>query len=165
MRTATVFHPLYVTHVQPSANGTQTARCKIYRADQTGARPGWEPGIGTTTSGDEQIWEGACRVQPNIDWRARTRDVQGEWDATMATRINIPMHKNEFGAVLDVDGNIVTYAPDPVFAFGDIVVVTEVNGPGQRTLLDKRYTVRMALPSTNMWVHDLLCDVGTTLHG
>lgn len=165
MRTPTVFHPQYITHAMPSVNGTQLAHAKVYRADQTGNRPGWEAGVGNTASGDIQIWEGPCRVQANIDWRARTRDVQGEFDATMATRIQLPMLRNEFGATLNTDGSIDTYAPDPKFAFGDIVIVTEVHGPGQRTLLEKRYTVRNALPSTNMWLHDLLTDVGTSLHG
>lgn len=163
MRTPTVFHPLYITHVMPSVNGTQLARARVYR-NSTG-RPQWEPGVGNVASGDVQIWEGPCRVQANIDWRARTRELQGEFDATMATRIQLPMNHNEFGAVLNTDGTINTYAPDPSFAFGDIVEVTEVNGPGQETLLHKRYTVRNALPSTNMWVHDLLTDVGTSLHG
>jgi hypothetical protein len=162
MRQATVFHPLYYTHPMPSVNGFDTAHGKVYR---NSGRPEWEPGVGNTSSGDQQIWEGPLRVQPNIDWRARTRDVQGEYDATMATRITLPMLRNEYNATRDANNNIVTYSPDPVFAFGDVVEVTTVSGPGQRTLLKKRYTVRNALPSTNMWEHDLLTDVGTTLHG
>lgn len=163
MRTPTVFHPQYMTHVAPSVNGTMIAYGKIYRSNAS--LPDWEPGVGNVTDPYLQIWEGNMRVQPNIDWRARTREFQGEYDATMATRFNLPFHKNMWGAVLNADGTVNTYAPDPKFAFGDIIEVTVVNGPGQRTLLGKRYTVRMALPSTNMFQHDLLTDVGTSLHG
>lgn len=163
MRTPSVFDPRYIAHVQPTINSTMLARATVRRPNAE--RPGWEPGVGNTTSAYVQIWAGACRVQPNIDWRARVRDFQGEYDATMAVRINLPMHKNELGAVRDALGNILTYADDPEFALGDVVELTELAGPGQRTLLGKAFTVRNALPSTTMFQHNLLCDVGTTFHG
>lgn len=131
----------------------------------TGQETTWVAGVGNQDNAYEQVWEGRLRVQPNIDWRARARNFAGEFDATMATRISLPMHENRFGAVFNPDGSVKTYAPDPVFSLGDVVVVTQVNGQGQRTLLGKRYTVRNALPSTNMWEHDLLTDVGTSIHG
>jgi hypothetical protein len=162
MRRGGVFDPRMVKHVQPSLNTTLKAKAKIYRP---GARPEWEPGMGNKEPTDTQIWAGDVRVQPNIDWRARVRDFGGEYDATMAVRFDLPMHKNEYGATFDTDGKVIHFADDPVFAFGDRIVVTELAGPGQRTLLDKVYTVRNALPSTTMFQHNLLCDVGTSFHG
>jgi hypothetical protein len=121
--------------------------------------------VGNQAPTDTQIWAGDVRVQPNIDWRARVRDFDGEYDATMAVRFDLPMHKNEFGATFDSNGKVIHFADDPVFAFGDRIVVTDLAGPGQRTLLNKVYTVRNALPSTTMFQHNLLCDVGTSFHG
>lgn len=163
MRTPTVFDPRFITHMMPTVNSTFVARARVYRAQST--RPNWEPGVGNVDGTYEPIWEGPCRVQPNIDWRARTRDNEGEIDATMAVRIDLPMMRNEYGATLDASGKIVTYADDPEFTFGDTLEVTVPAGPGQGTLLRKHFTVRNALPSTTMWHHNLLCDVGTTRHG
>lgn len=163
MRRGGVFDPRYVSHVQPTLNTTLPAKCAIYRP--TTERPGWEPGVGNTDGAFVQIWAGDCRVQPNINWRARVRDFEGEYDATMAVLFVLPMHKNEFGATLGPDGKIIDYSNDPEFALGDSIVLTRTSGPGQRTLLDKRYTVRNALPSTDMFQHALLTDVGTSLHG
>lgn len=163
MRRGGVYHPKYIQHVQPSVNTTMRAKCVIFR--QGGDRDQWVPGQGNVARDLPQIWAGSCRIQPNIDWRARVRDFEGEYDATMAVRFDLPMHKNEFGAVLDADGKIVTYADDPVFEFGDLIEVTQIAGPGQHTLLDKSFVVRNALPSTEMFQHNLLCDVGTSLHG
>lgn len=163
MRRGGVFDPRFVPHVQPTVNGTMVAKCAVYRPNSD--RPEWTPGVGNTDASVDQIWAGTCRVQPNIDWRARVRDFEGEYDATMAVRINLPMKHNEFGATLDSDNNIVAYADDPEFALGDRVVMTELGGPGQETLLNKVFTVRNALPSTTMFEHNLLCDVGTSLHG
>jgi hypothetical protein len=157
-----VFDPRFIQHVQPTVNSLSVARVKVSRA--ASSRPDWEPGVGNVNDPFQQIWEGPGRVQPNIDWRARTRDFQGEWDATMAVRIDLPMGVNEFGATF-VDGVLIAYNTDPAFAFGDIVEVITIAGPGQETLLGKKYTVRTALPSTTMWQHNLLCDVGTSLHG
>jgi hypothetical protein len=163
MRKPTTFDPRYLTHARPAVNGFMLAYGQVFKP--TGEEVKWVPGQGNLDNAYTLVWEGRLRVQPNIDWRARSRDFAGEWDATMATRINMPMHENYFGAVLNQDGTVKTFAADPVFALGDVVVVTKVNGQGQRTLLNKRYTVRNALPSTNMWEHDLLTDVGTSIHG
>lgn len=163
MRRGSVFDPRFITHVQPTVNGFMTARCKVFRPNQN--RPGWVPGVGNTDGAFDQIWEGICRAQPNIDWRARVRDFEGEYDATMAVRIDLPMNMNEYGATRDVNGNITRYGADPNFALGDLVNIVKVAGPGQDTLLNKEFTVRNALPSTTMFQHNLLCDVGTSLHG
>lgn len=158
-----MFHPRYITHMMPTVNATMLARCRVFRARET--RPEWKQGVGNQDGTYEVIWEGPCRVQPNIDWRARVRDNEGEIDATMAVRIDLPMLKNEHGAELDSNGNVLTYGDDPAFAFGDAVEIIATAGPGQQTLMGKHFTVRNALPSTNIWQHNLLCDVGTTLHG
>lgn len=163
MRRGSVFDPRMIDHVQPTVNSLLPARCQVFRPN--GTRPGWEPGVGNTPGAFDQIWEGDCRVQPNIDWRARVRDFEGEYDATMAVRFNLPFHKNEFGATRDANNKIIEYANDPEFALGDSIVVLSLGGPGERTLLDKRFTVRNALPSTTMFQHNLLTDVGTSLHG
>jgi hypothetical protein len=163
MRAPTTFDPRYLTHTRPTLRGFMLAYGQVFRPN--GQETTWVAGQGNQDNAYVLIWEGNLRIQANIDWRARARNNNGEFDATMATRINLPMHENHYGAVLNTDGTVQTFAPDPVFAFGDVVVVTQVNGQGQRTLLGKRYTVRMALPSTNMWEHDLLTDVGTSIHG
>lgn len=163
MRKGGVFDPRRIAHVQHSINTTLVARAAIFRPNPE--RPGWEPGVGNTDAAFTQIWEGRCRVQPNIDWRARVRDFEGEYDATMAVRFNLPFNRNEFNAVRDTNGIITHFAQDPVFALGDTVRVLAIAGPGQETLLGKSYTVRNALPSSDMFAHNLLCDVGTSLHG
>lgn len=163
MRRGGVYDPRFIQRMMPVASSLASlARCTIFRPD--GERPTWTPGVGVSDS-SEQIWAGVCRVQPNMDWRARVRDFDGEYDATTAVRIDLPMNKNEFGATLDANNNIVAYSPDPIFALGDHVIIVTVVGPGQETLLDKTFTVRNALPSTTMFQHNLLCDIGTSLHG
>lgn len=162
MKVGTVFHPRYPYHARPVANGRMTATIEVYATN--GQHEEWEPGVGMVNPGRTLIWKSKGSVQPNIDWRARTRDHAGEFNATMAVRFDLPIGMNEVGAV-KVDGKIVSYGPDPVFALGDIVIVTESPVSGTESLIGREYTVRNALPSSYMWQHNLLCDVGTNING
>jgi hypothetical protein len=162
MRVGGFFHPKYVTHVRPVVESSQIARAEVYKP--TGQHPQWVAGEGMKDNMLELVWQGAARVQPNIDWRARVRDVAGEFDATMAVRIQLPIGKNEFGGVKE--GNEwVSYGIDPIFSLGYVVRVVGTPVTGSEILQHRDYTVRNALPSSNQWVHNLLCDVGTNPNG
>lgn len=164
MRRTAVYDPRFIRSMQPAAIGLASLiRCAVFRT--IGDRPGWVAGSGNTPDTVTKLWEGFCRVQPMIDMRARAGDFAGEYDAVEAVRFNLPFERNEFGATLDINNKIVTYGDDPVFAYGDMIDVTQVFNPGQQVLLPKRFTVRNALSSTTALQHDLLCDVGASLHG
>jgi len=109
----------------------------------------------------ELVWRGYGRVQPNKDWRARTRNHANEFNATHAMRVQIPINKNLLGAVYDVDGNIVSYGIEPIFAKDFVLRVMEAGVSGTEELVGVPLTVRNALNSSTPWVHNLLCDAGT----
>lgn len=163
MRNPSVFDPRYFTHLRPTVNSTQIGRVEVFRP--TGEHPGWERGVGNLDNAFELVWRSNGRVQPNIDWRARVREFSGEFDATMAVRIQLPIGQNEIGATYDANGAVIQYGPEVEFAMGYVVRVLETPVSGTSDLLNRDYTVRNALPSTNMWLHNLLCDVGTNPNG
>lgn len=162
MRTATVFDPRYFYHARPTVESTQIAHIEVF--EPTGAHADWTPGTGPGAGMNNPwnlVWRGQGRIQPNKDWRARAREAAGEFTATHAVRIQLGIGKNEFGAVLDDDDNIVTYGADPAFALGWRVHVVEVPISGAENLIDKDYIVRNAIVSSNTWSYRLLCDTDT----
>jgi hypothetical protein len=159
MRAGGFFHPNYATHVRPTVNSSQIARVEVFKP--TGEHPSWEPGVGMENNLLELVWLGQGRVQPNIDWRARVRNFSGEYDATHAVRVQLPIGKNEFGGE-KINGEWVKYGEDPNFSMGYVVRVKETPVAGTELLFGRDYTVRNALPSSNMWLYNLLCDTGTT---
>lgn len=160
MRAGSVFHPLYFYHARPTVNSTMVARVEIWRP--TGEHSKWVPGEGQTGGRFEKVWAGNARLQPNKDWRARARDFEGEFVAQQAVRIQIPIGKNEVGAVLDANDKIIEYGDDPDFGAHYRVYVTETPVKGTEFLMNKTFIVRNALRSTNTWLYNLLCDSDTT---
>lgn len=161
MRAGGVFHPDYFYHIRPSVNSTQIARAKVYAP--TGERANWTPGVGIPVNTTKVlVWEGYARFQPNRDWRARPRNHAGEHVSTHAIRVQLPIGQNEFGAVLDADDNIISYGEDPIFESGFWVEAVDVPVTGSDALENlQNLVVRNALRSSNSWLYNLLCDVGT----
>lgn len=162
-RTLGAFHPQFFYHARPVVESTMLAGVNIYRP--TGNQSTWTPGEGMSTDAYELVWMGDARIQPNKDWRARDREFAGEFDATHAVRIQIPMQKNRLGAVVDTDGRIISYGPEVEFHKDFYVKVTATYVKGTEELINTRYTVRNAVNSSNAWVHNLLCDTGTKSAG
>jgi hypothetical protein len=154
-----VFHPLFAYHPRITVEGSQQTLVEVYAP--TGERAEWVPGAGMTDNTLELVWRGYARVQPNIDWRARPRDHGNEFDAVHAVRIQLGIGKNLYGAELDVDGGVVAYGPDPLFAKDFIVKVIEAPVTGTEGLLGRSFAVRNALTNDKTWQYNLLCDVGT----
>lgn len=162
MRTSTVFDPRYFYHARPTVEGTQIAHIEI--SEPTSLPAQWTPGVGMSNPWTLR-WKGQARVQPNKDWRARQREVSGEFTATHAVRIQMGIGKNELGAVrvdpLDPNSEILSYGPDPAFGLGWRVHVVEVPLEGADNLLTRDYVVRNAIVSSNTWAYRLLCDTDT----
>lgn len=157
-----VFHPRFFYHARPTVESTMLARVEIYRP--TGKQSNWTPGEGMSNDAYELVWVGDARIQPNIDWRAREREFAGEFDATHAVRVQVPMQRNELNAV-KVNGEYVSYSPDPEFYKDFVVKVVASYVKGTDKLVGMKYTVRNAINSSNAWVHNLLCDTGTKTGG
>jgi hypothetical protein len=136
-----------------------TARVEVFKP--TGEFPGWVEGEGMKDTMLELVWRGPARIQPNIDWRARVRDVGSEFNATMAVRFNLPVGKNELNGVVDDVGHWIAYGPDPSFGIGYVVRVIDAPVAGTQLLYGRDYTVRNALPGSEQWAYNLLCDTGT----
>lgn len=162
MRTGGVFHPDFFYAPRRTTGTTQLAGVEIYDLD--GTTPGWEPGVGNLPSGAKLIWKSEARVQPNKDWRARPREVQYEYDATHAIRVQVPIGKNLAGAKYEDPNDplkITEYGPDVDFIKD--MVVRVVSGPvqGFETSLGDEFTIRNAHQSQNLWLYNLLCDTKT----
>lgn len=134
------------------------ARVTVFQP--TGETPEWDGGDGLTGAFWNRVWFGQARIQPNKDWRARPKEVGGVFDATQAVRVQIPIGKNELGAV-KVDGKFVTYGIDPEFAKDFRVDIDFMPTTGSKVMETKQLIVRNALISSNAWAYNLLCDVGT----
>lgn len=158
MRRGGAFHPQFFYHARPVIDSLMIARVQVSKP--TGELASWT-GTGMTNNAYEVVWEGHARIQPNKDWRARTREFAGEFDATQAIRVQLPVAQNELGAVRDDKGKIVSYGPDPEFAKDYIVQVIDSRVKGTERLEGGQYTVRNAISSSNAWVYNLLCDTGT----
>lgn len=154
-----IFHPLFAYHPRAALAGSQQTLVEVYRP--TGGVAEWTPGVGMANNTIELVWRGYARVQPNIDWRARTRDHGNEFNAIHAVRIQLSIGKNLFGATLDTNGKVTAYGVDPEFAKDFVVRVVESDVSGTQALLGKDFVVRNALTNDQAWLYNLLCDTGT----
>lgn len=150
MRKGGVFHPKFFYHARPVVNSVMMATVEIYRP--TGEMPEWDGGTGMANNMFTLIWRGKARIQPNKDWRARPREFAGEFTATQAVRIQVPIGGNELGEDIE-------------FRKDDEVVAVELDVIGGEQIVGNRYFVRNALTSSNLWVFNLLCDVDTKSGG
>lgn len=160
MRTGGVFHPNFFYAPRPTLKTTQLVEVNIYKIAPNGGE--WTPGVGNTGPKDTLVWNGKGRVQPNKDWRSRPREVQYEYDAVQAVRVQIPIAQNLVGAVWDPDENRYTsYGPDPEFVKDMRVEI--VDGPvlGFESSDGKDLWIRNAVQNQNLWLYNLLCDVKT----
>lgn len=160
MRGGGVFHPDFFYKPRRTTDTTQLVKLEIYSLKVETS--GWQPGVGLVPNGDTLLWQGKGRVQPNKDWRARPREVQFEYDAVQAVRIQIPIGKNLLGATFDpVKKRYTAYGVDP--AFIKDMRVRIISGPvkGFEGLENDNLYIRNAIPNQNLWVHNLLCDTKT----
>ncbi len=160
MRTGGIFHPNFFYAPRRTTDTSQLVDLKIYALTPDAAE--WVPGQDMTVKADTLKWWGKGRVQPNKDWRARPREVQFEYDAVHAVRVQIPIGKNLVGAVWDEDeGRYTSYGADPVFIKDMQVQI--VSGPveGFETMEDTNLYIRNAIQNQNLWVYNLLCDTKT----
>lgn len=160
MRTGGVFHPNFFYAPRRSVESAELVHIKIYKLAVDGGD--WVPGVGMVGSDDTLVWEGHGRFQPNKDWRSRPREVQFEYDAVQAVRIQIPIGRNQVGSVFDTDKNRYTsYGPDPDFVKDMRVEV--ISGPvtGFEHTEGKNLYIRNAIQNQNLWQYNLLCDTKT----
>ena len=154
-----VFHPLFAYHPRHALAGSQQTLVEVFAP--TGGVAEWVPGTGMSDNTIELVWRGYARVQPNIDWRARTREHGNEFNAIHAVRIQLSIGKNLHGATLDGNGKVLTYGDDPTFAKDFVVRVVESSVSGTQGLIGKDFVVRNALTNDQTWLYNLLCDTGT----
>lgn len=160
MRSAGIFHPNFFYHPRRTLATSQLVELEIYNLTPDAIE--WEPGVGVDVTPDTLAWKGKGRLQPNKDWRARPREVQFEYDAVQAVRVQLPIGKNLVGAVYDQDDErYVSYGPDPHFSKDMRVKV--VGGPvkGFEVMEGDNLYIRNAIQNQNLWVYNLLCDVKT----
>ena len=152
MRTTRIFHPLFAYHPRSSLATSYTNLIEIF--SPTGVTEDYLPGQPSSDIGPYTLeWRGLARVQPNNDWRARTRDVAADFDGTQAVRIQFGILRNE----LKPDAT-----HDPHFAKDWMVRIISTPVEGTESLQDRDLFVRNAINSGNKWQHNLLCDVGTS---
>lgn len=159
MRSGAIFHPDFFYAPRPSVNSAQEAWVEVY--DPSDVPSHWEPGTGMSGPAPTKVWEGYARIQPNKDWRARPRNFAGEFNDTHAVRFQLAIGQNYLGAVLDVDGKVVSYGTDPIFSMGQSVKVVRSPVIGTQGLVGKSFHVRNAVNSANAWLYNVLCDTGT----
>lgn len=160
MRLVGVFHPDFFYSPRRTVETAELVHLRIYDLTPEGAE--WEPGVGLEVQPDTLVWEGNGRFQPNKDWRSRPREVQFEYDAVMAVRIQIPIGKNLVGAMYDMEKKrYVSYGQDPELVKDMRVEV--VNGPvaGFEVMEGKNLYIRNAIQNQNLWQYNLLCDTKT----
>lgn len=160
MRGGGIFHPNFFYHPRRTVESAELVHIKIYKLTPNSVE--WTPGVGMEVEDDTLIWEGRGRFQPNKDWRARPREVQYEYDAVMAVRIQIPIGKNLVGAVWDDDKERYTvYGDDPLFVKDLRVEVVDGPAIGFENQEGTNLYVRNAVQNQNLWQYNLLCDVKT----
>lgn len=159
MRGGGIFHPDFFYNPRRTVESAQLMNLKIYKLTPNGAE--WYPG-NMEISLDELVWEGKGRVQPNKDWRARPREVQFEYDAVQAVRVQIPIGKNLVGAVWDDSKKRYTsYGPDPKFVKDMRVLLGDDAVAGTEIMKGDNLYIRNAIQNQNLWVYNLLCDTKT----
>ena len=160
MRTGGVFHPNFFYSPRRTLVTTQLVDLEIFALTPEGGE--WVPGVGLDITPDVKAWKGKGRVQPNKDWRARPREVQFEYDAMQAVRVQLPIGKNLIGAVTDLDtGKVISYGEDPEFIKDMRVRVLSAPVKGFEMMLDDDFYIRNAIQNQNLWVYNLLCDTKT----
>ena len=164
MRTGGIFHPNFFYSPRTSLETADLVKLKIYKLTPNAAE--WEPGVGVTTTPDTLVWEGRGRFQPNKDWRSRPREVQFEYDAIQAVRIQIPIGKNLVGAMYNmVEKRYVSYGADPEFVKDMRVEVVDGPVTGFDSTEGKNLYIRNAIQNQNLWHYNLLCDTKTGAQG
>lgn len=164
MRTGGIFHPNFFYAPRPVLETADLVHLKIYALTPDATE--WEPGVGMTVDPDTLMWEGFGRFQPNKDWRARPREVQFEFDAMQAVRIQIPVGKNRVGATYDpVEERYTAYGADPNFVKDMRVEVVSGSVKGFEIIEGDNLYIRNALQSQNLWHYNLLCDTKTGSQG
>lgn len=164
MRVGGIFHPNFFYAPRPTLETADLVQLRIYKVAPEGA--GWVPGVGMDITPDELVWEGKGRFQPNKDWRARPREVQFEFDAVMAVRIQIPIGKNLVNATWDPDKKRYTaYGTDPDFHKDMRVEVVQGAVKGFDIQKGDNLYIRNAIQSQNLWHYNLLCDTKTGAQG
>lgn len=164
MRVGGLFHPNFFYAPRPVLDTADLVKLRIY--DLTPEAAEWTPGVGLEVEEDTLVWEGHGRFQPNKDWRARPREVQFEYDAIQAIRIQIPIGKNLIGATYDNDLNRYTaYGNDPHFVKDMRVEVVDGPVKGFEQFTGDNLYIRNALQSQNLWHYNLLCDTKTGSQG
>lgn len=160
MRVGGIFHPNFFYAPRRTVETAELVHLRIYRLTPNGAE--WEPGVGLEIEPDTLVWEGHGRFQPNKDWRSRPREVQFEYDAVQAVRIQIPIGRNQVGAVYDEgEGRYTSYGPDPEFVKDMRVEVVDSPVKGFENFGGKNLYIRNAIQSQNLWQYNLLCDTKT----
>jgi hypothetical protein len=155
-----IFHANFFYSPRRTLDSSQLTELKVYALAPNGAE--WMPGQDLEEANDELLWHGYGRFQPNKDWRARPREVQYEYDAVQAVRIQLPIGKNLLGAVWDVaEERYTSYGADPSFHKDQRVEVISGEVKGFEGTIGTQLYVRNATPNQNLWVHNLLCDVKT----
>ena len=164
MRTNGIFHPNFFYAPRRTVETAELVHLQIFKLAPEGTE--WEPGIGLDATLDTLVWEGYGRFQPNKDWRARPREVQLEYDAVQAVRIQLPIGKNLVGATYDVDTQRYTdYGTDPVFIKDMRVHVVDGPVDGFEGMEGNNLFIRNAIQNQNLWQYNLLCDTKTGAQG
>lgn len=160
MRVGGVFHPDFFYVPRRTVETAELVHLKIYQLTPGGGE--WVPGVGMDIEPDTLVWEGQGRFQPNKDWRSRPREVQFEYDAVQAVRIQIPIGRNLVGATYDTDTERYTaYGTDPEFVKDMRVEVIDGPVKGFENTEGKNLYIRNAIQNQNLWQYNLLCDTKT----
>lgn len=160
MRAGGIFHPEFFYAPRRTVETAELVHLKIYKIIPSGGE--WEPGVGMVITPDTLVWEGHGRFQPNKDWRARPREVQFEYDAVQAVRIQIPIGRNLVGATYDEEKKRYTsYGTDPEFVKDMRVEVIDGPVKGFENTEGNNLYIRNAVQNQNLWQYNLLCDTKT----
>lgn len=161
MRVGGVFHPDFFYTPRRTTDTTQLADLEIFFT--TPEADVWVPGVGVNPVPDVLAWTGKGRVQPNKDWRSRPREVQFEYDAVQAVRVQIPIGQNLAGATYDPNDptRVIAFGPDPHFVKDMRVRIKGGPVNGFQLMEGDNLMIRNAVQSQNLWLYNLLCDIKT----
>lgn len=160
MRSGGIFHPNFFYAPRRSVETAELVRLEIYSLTPEGGE--WVPGVGMSVVPDTLVWKGHGRFQPNKDWRSRPREVQFEYDAVQAVRIQIPIGRNLVGATYNADaGRYTSYGNDPEFVKDMRVKVIGGPAKGFEMMGGNNLYIRNAIQNQNLWQYNLLCDTKT----
>lgn len=149
MRGTGIYHPLFATHPRNGLTTSMTDRVEIYKP--TGVRSNWVPGEGISEEGYELIYRGQGRVQPNLDWRARDRNMASELTGTQTIRVQVPVRGNELRSDKEC----------PLIAKDYLVVMIDTPANENGWLKGTPIIVRNATQATQKWIRTMIADTGT----